>query len=71
MHQNSNGSNMNEDEKKFHEELGKLVFEASTKLSVQKIIIELEMLKVLIEFHHISNMKDVVKAREAFEKMYG
>ena len=62
---------MNEDEKKFHEELGKLVFEASTKLSVQKIIIELEMLKVLIEFHHISNMKDVVKAREAFEKMYG
>ena len=44
---------------------------ASTKVSVQKIILELEMLKVLIEFHHISNMKDIEKARESFEKMYG
>ena len=68
---------MKEEEKlllKFHDDLGDLVFESTKKIPVQKIILELEMMKVLLEFNYFSQIKDNVQykfKREDFNIGYG
>ena len=59
---------------KFHDDLGDLVFEASKKIPVQKIILELEMIKVLLEVNYFNQIMGNVQhtfKREDFNKGYG
>ena len=68
---------MKEEEKlllKFHDDLGDLVFESTKKIPVQKIILELEIIKVLLEFNYFSQIAGNVQhtfKREDFNKGYG
>lgn len=65
---------MEQIEKKFHDDLGKLVFEATTKIPIQRVVSELEWLKVFIEINHITDILTKPKAkadRELFDRMYG
>ena len=41
---------------KFHDDIGDLVFEAAKKIPIQKIILELELMKVLLEFNYFSQI---------------
>jgi len=67
---------MKEEEKvlKFHDDIGDLVFEASKKIPVQKIILELELLKVLLEINYFNQIMGKVQhkfKREDFNIGYG
>ena len=59
---------------KFHDDIGDLVFAATKKISVQKIILELEMMKVLLEFNYFSQIFGKVQyeiKRKDFDVGYG
>lgn len=46
---------------KFHDEIGDLVFSATKKIPIQKIILELELMKVLLEFDYFSQITGNVR----------
>ena len=54
---------MEDEEKllKFHDDIGDLVFAAIKKMPIQKIILELELMKVLLEFDYFSQITGNVR----------
>lgn len=59
---------------KFHDDIGDLVFAATKKIPVQKIILELELMKVLLEVDYFNQIMGKVQhkfKREDFDIGYG
>lgn len=59
---------------KFHDDIGDLVFEASKKLSAPEIILELELIKALLEVNYVNQVMGNVQykpKRENFDMGYG
>jgi len=59
---------------KFHDDLGKLVFGATAKVPIQRVICELELIKTLVEIDYLITVKEKVGTKinkDVFDRMYG
>lgn len=61
---------MSKQEAIFHDDLGKVVFNALNKVPIKKVILELEMMKVLLEYKMISDTINATNKVD-LDKMYG